>query len=637
MRHYAELEEQEIPTLGIVAVNIEQRDLLQEEIRRITADDALVEEYREKVASKGEPLFIKNLENVQGDERDFILISLTYGREPGATAMKQRFGPINGRQGHRRLNVLFTRARVRIGLFASFGSADVIPTETSSEGVLVLKGYLEYAEGRGRAPVLGIGGEADSDFEVEVADRLRSRGYEVELQVGVSGFRIDIGVRHPNHPERFLAGVECDGARYHSSKSARDRDRLREEVLNDLGWEIVRVWSTDWFSNPASATEKLVRSLERIRTKPPKELESYPPFADPRRSGESTEEEVQRDASGGSENTRLYGTGVASESTSPGHDEFGAEPVEDKTNDAVGHLTKGQVIQALVSFRDDVIRKEIPDWEMHRSILRDAMIETFVTQHFTDVDEWFAKVPAFLRQATNPMEKNKYLERICEIVSRIDSTADPRPVSDYGVFKLTSPEGRPKPSQRQLPLGFRPTHSPTDDRTVPAIQYTGTDFSLSDLRPEPNRFYDDDYRSNLRKMITLVVDTEAPIFEDVLVERVARAHGFQRSGNNIYQVIRSLMTRDYARSQESDRVVVWPKGAKTDRPWPYRESSQAIRSHGDIPIAELAGLAEPFVRLGMGDEDVLRRMAEHFRLERLREATRKRFEEALNLARSSLQ
>ena len=161
--------------------------------------------------------------------------------------MKQRFGPINGKQGHRRLNVLFTRARMRIGLFTSFGSIDVKPTETSAEGVHVLKRYLEYAEGRGRAAVEGIGAEADSDFEIEVADRLRAKQYAVELQVGVSGYRIDLGVRHPDHPERFLAGVECDGARYHASKSARDRDRLREEVLCGLGWDIVRVWSTDWF------------------------------------------------------------------------------------------------------------------------------------------------------------------------------------------------------------------------------------------------------------------------------------------------------------------------------------------------------------------------------------------------------
>ena len=112
------------------------------------------------------------------------------------------------------------------------------------------------------------GTDADSDFEIEVADRLRARGYVVDYQVGVSGYKIDLGVRHPDHPERYLAGIECDGATYHSSKSARDRDRLREEVLNDKGWDIVRVWSTDWFDNPSLQTARLVEKLELFRRRP---------------------------------------------------------------------------------------------------------------------------------------------------------------------------------------------------------------------------------------------------------------------------------------------------------------------------------------------------------------------------------
>src|SRR5208282_2192535 len=256
--------------LGLVAVNTDQRDVIQEELRRLCADDDLVDSYREKVEKKGEPLFVKNLENVQGDERDFIFISLTYGREPGATALKQRFGPINGKQGHRRLNVLFSRARIRIALFASIGSDDVKPAETSAEGTRVLKRYLEYAETRGRAAVEETGTEPESNFEWEVGQRLRLRGYKLDFQIGVSGYKIDLGVRHPDYPDRFLAGVECDGASYHSSKSARDRDRLREEVLRGLGWEILRVWSTDWFDNPELETNKLAAKLEQLRSGPPR-------------------------------------------------------------------------------------------------------------------------------------------------------------------------------------------------------------------------------------------------------------------------------------------------------------------------------------------------------------------------------
>jgi len=638
MRHYADMDEENIPSIGIVAVNIDQRDLIQEELRRLSADDALVDEYREKVATKGEPVFVKNLENVQGDERDFIFISLTYGREPGATAMKQRFGPINGKQGHRRLNVLFTRARMRIGLFTSFGSIDVTPTGTSAEGVHVLKRYLEYAEGRGRAAVEGIGSEADSDFEIEVADRLRARKYKVELQVGVSGFRIDLGVRHPDYPERFLAGVECDGARYHECKSARDRDRLREEVLRGLGWEIVRVWSTDWFDNPARETDKLVKKLEELRLNPRDAYDDYPSIIPvfPSRGMESMagqKPELEQACQPDPPETvaailepSLENVSEPSDTTAP------ALPVLDGNEP----LTKDQGIQALIEFREKVIHAEMPNWEAHRSILRDAMIETFVSKHFADPDEWFTKVPIFLRQGTNPIEKNKYLERICEIVSRIDAaTHSGAPSSEADDFRLASPEREMGVVQTQLPLGADTKPSkPRVLETASTRQYVVTDFSATGLRPDPSRFYDGGYRTILRQMIALVIATEAPIYEDVLVDRIARAHGFQRSGNNIFQTVTGIIGGEFTRSKDEDRVVIWLKGMQTNKPAPYRECSHGIRSHADIPIAELASLAAPFVRLRMSNEDVLRRMADHFQLGRLREGTRHRFEEALKLTRS---
>jgi very-short-patch-repair endonuclease/RecA/RadA recombinase len=638
MRHYADMDEENIPSIGIVAVNIDQRDLIQEELRRLSADDALVDEYREKVATKGEPVFVKNLENVQGDERDFIFISLTYGREPGATAMKQRFGPINGKQGHRRLNVLFTRARMRIGLFTSFGSIDVTPTGTSAEGVHVLKRYLEYAEGRGRAAVEGIGTEADSDFEIEVADRLRARKYAVELQVGVSGFRIDLGVRHPDYPERFLAGVECDGARYHECKSARDRDRLREEVLRGLGWEIVRVWSTDWFDNPARETDKLVKKLEELRLNPRDAYEDYPSIIPvfPSRSMESIagqnlelEQACQADPP---ETVAAILEPSLENVSEPSATAGPALPVLDDNEP----LTKAQGIQALIEFRENVIHAEIPNWEAHRSILRDAMIEAFVSKHFADPDEWFTKVPIFLRQGTNPIEKNKYLERICEIVSRIDAaTHSGASSSEADDFRLTSPEREMGVVQTRPPLGADTKSSkPRVLETASTRQYVVTDFSATGLRPDPSRFYDGGYRTILRQMIALVIATEAPIYEDVLVDRIARAHGFQRSGNNIFQTVTGIIGGEFTRSKDEDRAVIWAKGMQTNKPAPYRECSHGIRSHADIPIAELASIAAPFVRLRMSNEDVLRRMADHFQLGRLREGTRRRFEEALKLTRS---
>ena len=143
-------------------------------------------------------------------------------------------------------------------------SADVQATETSKLGVRVLKEYLLYAERRTSAEGTLSGRPFDSDFEYQVAERLIQRGFDVDVQVGVSRFRIDLAIKHRLRPSIYVAGVECDGAAYHSSRSARDRDRLREEVLRGLGWNIVRIWSTDWFSDPKGSTDRLVREIERL-------------------------------------------------------------------------------------------------------------------------------------------------------------------------------------------------------------------------------------------------------------------------------------------------------------------------------------------------------------------------------------
>lgn len=627
MRHFAEMDEETVPTLGLVAVNTDQRDVIQEELRRLCADDDLVDRYREKVEKKGEPLFVKNLENVQGDERDYIFISLTYGREPGATAMKQRFGPINGKQGHRRLNVLFSRARMRIGLFASFGSADVKPSETSAEGMRVLKRYLEYAESRGRAVVEKIGLEADSDFEVEVADRLKARGYGVEVQVGVSGFKIDLGIRHPDHPERFLAGVECDGARYHSSKSARDRDRLREEVLGGLGWEILRVWSTDWFDNPDLETEKLSKRLEQLRSQPRRTFEDYclvreATWAQDEPIAEAPMRAVVIDDPAVAPPTPedMLSTVVSTPEPAAG---------EKAPLASDGPLTEEQAFEVLKEFREAVIKQEMTAWEPHRSILRDGMIETFVRQRMTDPEDWFRKVPQYQRSATNPVEKRLFLSRICEIIGRIVESSR---------FTMTSPVTLPSPERPRFPPESSMNAALTTVSTLskPGI-YAIADMSTIGVTPSADSFYQPHYAALLCRMVAHVIEVEAPIYDNVLVRRIARAHGFQRARSTFQQVVLAAIDRRFPRTKEEDgREVLWRAGSRTDVPTPYRSSSSDIRSHVDIPISELASLAVPFLRLRMDDEQVLRRMAEQFELGRLREATRARFERAMTFAQSGV-
>jgi len=257
-------------SLGIVTLNIKQRDLvaemLEERLRTLPAGV----DFRERWEAEGMGLFIKNLENVQGDERDCIFISTTFGKPKGTDVVRQNFGPISRQGGWRRLNVLFTRSRKSVAVFSSMRPEDIVVDGKTPEGTRALRNYLEFA----RSGVLPMERETnlppDSDFEIAVMDVLRARGYEVEPQLGVAGFRIDIGVKHPSHKSGYLAAVECDGASYHSGVSVRDRDRIRQEILEGLGWRnrIWRIWSTDWFRNPLSETDRLVQFLDELKGQP---------------------------------------------------------------------------------------------------------------------------------------------------------------------------------------------------------------------------------------------------------------------------------------------------------------------------------------------------------------------------------
>ena len=252
-------------SLGVVTLNQTQRDLLLEEISLLVNNHPEVADYIANWEETLSSFFIKNLENVQGDERDVIFISTVYGRERPDLPVAQKFGPINSANGHRRLNVLFTRAKERIEVFSSMTAADIRPTEASNRGVHALRNYLEYIQTQQLETARLTGREPDSDFEVFVAKALRAKGFEVVAQVGVANYFIDLAIVDPNRVGTYLLGIECDGATYHSSKAARDRDRYRQEVLEKLGWNLYRIWSTDWFKNPDVEIEKLLAAIKLLQ------------------------------------------------------------------------------------------------------------------------------------------------------------------------------------------------------------------------------------------------------------------------------------------------------------------------------------------------------------------------------------
>jgi very-short-patch-repair endonuclease len=251
-------------TLGVVTFNQTQQLLIE---TLLDARRRANPELDRAIAARAqEPLFIKNLENVQGDERDVIFFSITYGPDAsGKTTMN--FGPLNGEGGQRRLNVAISRAREAVVIYSTLLPEQIDLARVRAAGVRDLKHYLEFALKGYRALAsqsLPTGREPDSPFETAVIRLLRSHGWDVHPQVGCSGYRIDIGVVDPRAPGRYLAGIECDGASYHSAATSRDRDRLRQHVLEGLGWRILRIWSTDWWLNPEGEIDKITRRLKAI-------------------------------------------------------------------------------------------------------------------------------------------------------------------------------------------------------------------------------------------------------------------------------------------------------------------------------------------------------------------------------------
>ncbi|RIE16725.1 DUF3320 domain-containing protein [Candidatus Cryosericum septentrionale] len=247
-------------SLGVGTFNTEQQRAIDDELVLLRETNPQLDRFFDR--TNPEHCFVKNIETIQGDERDIIFVSVGYGYDE-SHGFSQNFGPINKLGGERRLNVLMTRARVECVIFANF-QAEMIPADGTGKGLSALRAFLQYAATRTLPVTTGTLEDAESPFEDAVGELLQNAGFTIKRQVGCAHFRVDIGVVDPVHPGRYMCGVECDGATYHSARVARDRDRLRQQILEGLGWHIVRVWSTDWFRDRARVRARLLDEVRRI-------------------------------------------------------------------------------------------------------------------------------------------------------------------------------------------------------------------------------------------------------------------------------------------------------------------------------------------------------------------------------------
>lgn len=248
-------------TLGVVTFSVAQADAVQAAVDKARESRRDLDRFFDG-NDRLDGFFIRSLESVQGDERDVIIFSVGYGPDE-AGRVSSNFGVLNKDRGWRRLNVGITRARQRVEVVASMRAGDIPPS--TNENVEYFRAYLDYAEKGTQVlavPYSSTGLDPDSPFEESVINVIRGWGYTIEPQVGAAGFRVDIGVRHPAHPGMFAIGIECDGFQYHSAPAARDRDRLRDQILTGLGWRLHRIWGTAWYRDRANAETELRAAIE---------------------------------------------------------------------------------------------------------------------------------------------------------------------------------------------------------------------------------------------------------------------------------------------------------------------------------------------------------------------------------------
>ena len=491
MRRWLTLDEKDRRTIGIITFNAQQQSLIQDHLDDARRTEPELEWFFSE--DRVEPAIVRNLENVQGDERDIILFSITFAAD-AAGKRSMDFGALNRDGGERRLNVAVTRAREELIVFSGFRADQIDTSRTKATGVHHLKAFLDFAE-RGAVALpaqdQGSVGGLESPFEEAVADQLLRYGWQIVPQVGISGFRVDLGIKHPDKSGTYLAGVECDGATYHSSATARDRDKVREQVLRGLGWNILRVWSTDWWFDAKGAMEKLHGSLSYLL-----------------------------------EESRAHAL-VVSEA------DVGnlIDPVSLSPND--------------INLKDDV------------SFKSDEQISNFGSTELKNVTQSAVMVMG------GQSEEN--------------------------------------------------------------LTYVQTNFEHFNVQPA--KFYESSYQAILKTMIEAIVETEAPLRDDILAQRIARAHGWLRTGSRIREQI-DLHLKNFDRTIETSGIFIWKKGSIRECiPYRWHEDSEARRSITEIPLAELVSAVQSNPDLHKNTDPIIA-LARTLGVERLTMVSRERLEEA---------
>lgn len=499
-------------SIGIITLNTEQQKLIDDLLDRARQQHPEIEVFFQ--SDREEPVVVKNLETVQGDERDLIMLGIGYGpTEPGANTMSMNFGPLNREGGWRRLNVAVTRARQEMMVFSSFEPSFIDLNRTSARAVADLKHFIEFAQ---RGPmalaqaVRGSVGGYDSPFEEAVANGLRNKGWQVVSQIGVSRFRIDLGIVHPDKSGDYLVGVECDGATYHSAATARDRDKVRGAILQGLGWKLLRLWSTEWWIDKAGALDRLDMKINQL-------------LEESRAADVAIVEEESTDP------TELPGCSERSVD-----EKF---PVDVAANEEVSTASANIKPSVLPAMTEDDVDLVLPE----------------------------------LKYAS--------------------STA--------GAAYLSGGAGK----------------------------YVVNELANWRGKTDPDKFYVGEYDETLKALVAEVLNAESPVLDTILVQRIARVHGFSRAGRLIRERVMEIVDQQYhVATDVSGDDFIWLSEAHRADWCSFRlpATDSDIRQVDAIPSEELRALA-----LNIGGDNIIPDMARSLGIKRLTSQAKQRLESIL--------
>jgi transcription elongation GreA/GreB family factor len=605
--------------LGLVTFNEKQRSFISDLMERAIEANGYALKYVDKWKTKNDGLetfFVKNLENVQGDERDVIFIGTVYGPEKKGGPVAQRFGPVTGASGRRRLNVLFSRAKQKIVTFTSMNPSDIKANEGDQSGPAMLREWLTYCElgGTGQEYVKGADKSDDEpSLEKFVRSQVEAMGYPVDQNVGTEGYALDLTVKADSYPLGYLMGLEGDGPSYSQNVSDRDRDRLRPEVLTGLGWKLGRLWSSAWYANPEGELAALKAALALNLDQAQAALAKLPPLAQaPALDGfpsaasmaiEGTEDGDDADAFGdASEDQTISGQTGLAQSEAPDQDSAQDPNVKQV---AVGDLVKITYLEEPKSTKEILITAATDDPEQNLISKNSPLGKILIDQE--EEDE--------VQLLVNKTVRNILIESITK--GAITSPTDPpRPVisgpEDPGDFEEKPDEKSPPTAGASItnkatnidPIAGSDNLAANDDQDNEELEDDEEEeedaiMALVPVPPEDlGRLPDADYRDTLAALCLKLIDALGPIKLVTMSKVLARAHGYNRRGPYIEKAIEKAVAKLRPKTKAPKKeIVYWPLDVEPGPIAPYRglEVNGYPRDREQIPYPELLGLAKDII------------------------------------------